>query len=455
MSSETYSDTYSSIYKAFNVIPTQEDIRVNRFNRSPEHLTSRLKELVPLVDIIGFKLESVTDHEAVGGVPLLDSTMNQNGTHQACVFYIMSDYIAGTMVYAALAGTYAIGLHDRSTQQPVQLWLNSNSVKHIRPGTGYIRGKATLTDDKIKDFREKLAAKGRCEVQMHVDIFQDDELVATAEPVIGVYINNPRIPGMKVDIFQKENHSLSAKLIAGLRMDIASQKVAGEQGRALARRFSLAAPQLPKLVEARGRHLDDYIKNMGNNYKQILILGVGLDVRPNRFSENGHKWFGLDLRHMVKSRREIFTKLGLEHEALTYVTTDIRIPEWSSSLLKEEFNTALPTLFILEGISMYLTIDELRTLLNELGNLNQSPDSCIWVDHVTPELYSLPLEEVKSFLKMISRLGEPFISGFRKVEDFSSEWKTIRQCSSFEFLNLPIETDTIYKNHFLSLLKPI
>jgi methyltransferase (TIGR00027 family) len=454
MNNEFYSDSYSSIYKAFSVNPTQEDIRVNRFNRSAEHLTARLKELVPLVDTIGFKLESVTDHETVGGVPLLDSTMNQNGTHQACVFYIMSDYLAGTMVYAALAGTYAIGLHDRSTQQPVQLWLNSNSVKHIRPGTGYIRGKATLTDDEIKRTREKLANKGRCEVQMHVDIFQDDELVATAEPLIGVYINNPRIPNTKIDFFQRENHSLSAKLIAGLRTDKSSQEVAGEQGRALARRFSLATPQLPKLIEARGRHLDDHIKNMGHNYKQIMILGLGLDTRPDRFSGSGHKWFGLDLRHMIKNRRETFTNLGLNHEPLTHVATDLRFPGWSSAILKEGFNADLPTLFILEGISMYLTIDELKALLNELSNLNQSPDSCIWVDHVTPELYSLPLAEVKSFLKMISRLGEPFISGFRKVEDFSSGWKTIHQCSSDEILNLPMEMDVIYENHFSSLLKP-
>ena len=453
MNNKSYSDSYSSIYKAFCVNPTQEDIKVTQFNRNAEHVTARLKELVPLVDTIGFKLENVTDHETVGGVPLLDSTMNQNGTHQACVFYIMSEYIAGTMVYAALAGTYVIGLHDRSTQQPVQLWLNSNSVKHIRPGTGYIRGKATLTDEKIKEIREKLANKGRCEVQMHVDIFQDDELVATAEPLIGVYINNPRIPNTKIDFFQRENHSLSAKLIAGLRTDKASQKVAGEQGRALARRFSLATPQLPKLIEARGRHLDDHIKNRSNSYKQILILGLGLDTRPNRFSGSGHKWFGLDLRHMIKNRRDIFTKFGLNNEPLTYVATDLRFPNWSSALLKEGFNTALPTLFILEGVSMYLTIDELRTLLNELGNLNQSPDSCVWVDHVTPELYSLPMAEVKSCLKMISRLGEPFISGFRKVEDISSCWKTIHQCSSDEILNLPMERSMIYENHYSSLLK--
>jgi len=454
MSNNLYSDSYSSFYKPFSAYPTPEDIKINHLNRNPEHLTERLKELVPLVDTIGFKLEKVGDYEVIGGVPLLDSTMNQNGSHQACVFYIMSDYIAETMVYAGLAGTYNIGLHDRSHQQPIQLWLNSNSVKHIRPGTGYIHGIATLTDEKIKEFREKLADKGRCEVQMQVDIFQDDDLVATAAPLIGVYINNPRIPDAKIDFFQRENHSLSAKLIAGLRKDETSQKVAGEQGRALARRFSSAAPQLPKLIEARGIHLDNHLKEMSCLYKQIVILGLGLDARPNRFSGNGHKWFGLDLPHMIKHRREIFSKIGLDNERLTYVAADLRTSDWSAALLKEGFNTFLPTLFILEGISMYLTIDELKELLKELGNLNQSSDSSIWVDHVTSEFYNLPIEEIQFFIKMISRLGEPFISGFTKAEVFSPYWKTTYQCSSAEIVGLSTERDLVYENHFSSLLKP-
>src|SRR5687768_9911552 len=210
---ELYSVPFENFYKPLSDNPTSEDIELTRQNRSPEFLTARLRELVPLVRMLEFRIASVSDSETVGEVPLLASTMNQNGTHQASVFYIMSDYIAGTAVYAGLAGTYAIGLHDRGSGQPIQLWLKANAVKHLKPGTGLIRGRAGLKPEQASELRDRLLEKGRCEVQMHVDILQGDDLIATAEPVIGVYEYNPRCVDTKLDVFQRENIKLSAKLI--------------------------------------------------------------------------------------------------------------------------------------------------------------------------------------------------------------------------------------------------
>lgn len=102
---EIFSVPVEEFYKPLNDSPTAEDIALTQHNRHPELLTVRLHQLVPLLRTLDFRLTTVTDHETVGAVHLLASTMNQNGTHQAGVFYIMLDYIAGTAIYAVLPGT--------------------------------------------------------------------------------------------------------------------------------------------------------------------------------------------------------------------------------------------------------------------------------------------------------------------------------------------------------------
>lgn len=449
-----FSVPIDQFYKPLSEVPSPEDIQINRLNRDPEHLTSRLHELVPLARIIGFKLDSVTDEETVGSVPLLASSMNQNGTHQASVFYVMSDYIAGTAVYAGLPGTYNIGVHDRSPGQPIQLWLKSNSVCHLRPGTDLIQGRSALTDDRKADMRKKLIQKGRCEIQMHVDIYQRDELIAMAEPLIGVYLDNPRLPNFKIDYFQRESSKLSARLTAGLRHDETSQKFAGQQGRALAARFSEVAPQLPICIAARGTHLEQHLRQGANQYRQVVILGMGLDTRSLHFASVGQKWFGVDLRHMCKEYEAVMTTVEARPSVLTVVAADLRGRAWGELLTRTGFDGSKPTLFIVEGLSMYLHQAELFSLLEETRRLCASKDSRVWIDHVTPNFYSLNSPEVRSFLQAISRLGEPFVTGFTQVEAFDPRWKTVEQRSSAQVLGQESVTHPAYENHLVSLLAP-
>ncbi|ALA57466.1 class I SAM-dependent methyltransferase [Nitrospira moscoviensis] len=445
---------FEEFYKPLSDIPSPEDLALTRHNRSPELLTARLRELVPLLRMLEFSLVSVSDRETVGVVPLLASTMNQNGTHQSSVFYIMSDYIAGTAVYAALAGTYAIGLHDRGPGQPVQLWLKANAVKHLKPGTGLIRGRAELVEKQVSELRSRLLEKGRCEVQMHVDIFQGDELIAIAEPLIGVYEYNPRFIETKLDIFQRENIKLSAKLIAALRDDETSRRLAGEQGRVLAQRFGEISPQLRTCVETRSMHLEQHLASRRMQYRQVVVIGIGLDTRACRHASQTQRWFGVDVRQMCSYRTEQFASLGGDTSCLTLVPCDVRSPQWGSALQAAGFDRHLPTLFIVEGLSMYLTGPDLANLFQTVRMLVQHSDSRIWIDHVTPDFYRLDSQEVKDFLNNIGRLGEPFITGFTRAEAFTRDWETVAQHTSADILAEDIPMHPVYANHMLSLVAP-
>lgn len=452
--SHLFSLPLEEIYSPLSPLPSAHDYQITSYNRAPSHLTSRLRELVPLLNILDFKLESVTDNETVGTVPLLASTMNQNGTHQASVFYIMADYVSGTAVYAACAGTYMVGLHDRVKGQPIQMWLKSNAVQHLKPGTGSLRGKAFISDAEILEMRNRLLLKGRCEIPMNVDIYQGNDLVATAQPVIGVYIDNPRFQDKAPDFFQRENSKLSAKMIAGIRTDADSQAVAGEQGRALALRFAEVTPQLPHMIEARGLHLKQHLTDHGDRYAQVVVLGLGLDTIPLHHAQPGQQWYGLDLRQTLQVRKEQFQSVGGDAPTLKLVTADLRLHKWPQALLDAGYDPACSTLFIMEGFTPYLHAPELERLLSAIHELCQHPKSQLWFDHVTPELFRMEHPEVQGFFSAISRLGEPFVTGFKDVQALSDQWQMTEQCTAADMLNGRVISHPVYAEHLISLVAP-
>ncbi len=452
---EIYSVPIDGFYKPLSEIPSQEDIALHKITCSPELMTLRLRELVPLLKTLEFRFVSVGAENTVGVVPLHPSSMNQNGTHQASGFYIISDYVAGATVLAALPGIYVVGMNDRCRAQPTQFWLKSNQVTHLRPGTGLIRAQSSIAQEKIPKLRDALLRKKRFNIDMYVEIFQDGQLIAEANPTIGVYIDDPRFPNIKPSFLQIENAKLSARLVAGLRKDKLSQKLAGEQGKALAIRFATQTPQLPELIEARGIHLNTYLDHNGKAYEQVLVLGIGLDPRPFHYASPKQLWFGIDLQHSIQERRERVDNMAekVNTAYLKLVPADLRLSGWEDALLQSGFRPEASTVVVMEGFSMYAYQKELSELLDSLHGLLSNQKSRIWVDHITPKMFELQKKEIQIFLSEISRLGEPFITGFTRAEALSKKWVTESQSSSAVILNR--QDDAVYNEHKLSIIKPV
>ena len=60
---------------------------------------------------------------------------------------------------------------------------------------------------------------------------------------------------------------------------------AGPHGELLARRLHGILPQLQDVVVARTRHIDEILSNIPG-LMQVVLLGVGLDMRPFRISRS-------------------------------------------------------------------------------------------------------------------------------------------------------------------------
>lgn len=241
-------------------------------------------------------------------------------------------------------------------------------------------------------------------------------------------------------------------MLAGLRADPLSQSIAQEQGRAIAQRMTNSTPQLPALVQARTTHLENYLQHADANHAQVVVLGVGFDTKPFRFACKGQQWFGIDLRTMIKAREQVLTALTVEPEHFTAVEGDIRADNWPDELKRAGYRTDLSTVFILEGLSMYLEKAELSRVLCQLRSLTSHPGSRVWLDHVSRAIFELDLPEVKNFLDSMTRLGEPFILGFSDAEAIAQpHWQVQSTTTSAKTIGCQ---EKVYQEYRFSVLGP-
>ena len=91
----------------------------------------------------------------------------------------------------------------------------------------------------------------------------------------------------------------------------------------------------------------------------ILHLGCGMDSRVLRVGTGEHIWFDIDFPEVITERKRYYQ----ESSQYRMISSDIRDLQWLDTLPKAE--TAI---VVMEGVSMYLQPQELRTVLQALSS---------------------------------------------------------------------------------------
>ena len=108
----------------------------------------------------------------------------------------------------------------------------------------------------------------------------------------------------------------------------------------------------------RARVFDDWVKEkMETDPGAVIIhLGCGLDSRVLRVGTRGHRWFDVDFPEVITERKRFYE----ETEEYRMTASDIRETGWLDAV------PAGNAVVILEGVSMYLTREELLAVLKNI-----------------------------------------------------------------------------------------
>lgn len=117
-------------------------------------------------------------------------------------------------------------------------------------------------------------------------------------------------------------------------------------------------PGLSSSIMARVRYFDDFIKkSISEGLEQLVILGAGYDTRAYRLDElkNGVQIFEVDHPNTQSFKIEKINEMfGSTPENVTYVPMDFEIQELGQRLIEDGYDSSKKTLFIMEGLVMYI-----------------------------------------------------------------------------------------------------
>lgn len=167
---------------------------------------------------------------------------------------------------------------------------------------------------------------------------------------------------------------------------------------------------------ARTRYIDECLDSCINNgIDQLVILGAGYDSRAYRIPDLAKevKVFEVDIpttqQVKINKIKKIYSSLPSH---VVYVPVDFAREKLDEKLFECGFDKKLKTLFIWEGVSMYLSTEAVDEILAFLAN-NSGAGSSIIMDYYYKSAIegTSELEEARKMQESHGQLGEPFIFG--------------------------------------------
>jgi len=174
-------------------------------------------------------------------------------------------------------------------------------------------------------------------------------------------------------------------------------------------------------IIARTRYIDDYmLECIAAGIKQLVILGAGYDSRAYRFDElkKGVKVFEVDHpdTQMVKIEK-VKRILGTLPDHVVYVSIDFSREKLDQKLSESGYERNLKTLFIWEGVTMYLTTEAVDETLAFVAE-NSCEGSSIIFNYVLKSVVdgSYELKLAKKWKECLGQLGEPITFGIAEAD---------------------------------------
>ena len=208
---------------------------------------------------------------------------------------------------------------------------------------------------------------------------------------------------------------------APLYQDAIVELFLNEETKRAAGRVAASFPAVGDLVRIRTKYFDDMLeKQLLADYRQVVIMGAGLDTRAVRKHADAVTYFEIDEAATLAVKQACYAQHGFDVN-LKFIPGNYVTDGLIDLLAGNGFDFDLPTYVIWEGNTMYLPQDCVRRVLTQLRNhvrrfrlsFDYMAESVITGTTGDPGISRL----VDSFADM----GAPWISGIRDVNTLARD----------------------------------
>jgi len=184
-------------------------------------------------------------------------------------------------------------------------------------------------------------------------------------------------------------------------------------------------PGVNGAIVARIRFIDEYLLEcLDNEFRQLVIIGAGYDTRAYRFDELKGKLTVFEVDHpktqQVKKER-IQSIFGDLPQHVNYVPVVFGVDSLADKMLETGYDTDLRTLFIVEGLLMYIPPPAVDGLLQFIAG-SSGPGSSLVADYFEEPVIdgSSPLPEAQVLRQFVESEGAPLQFGINSdtLSDF-------------------------------------
>ena len=173
-------------------------------------------------------------------------------------------------------------------------------------------------------------------------------------------------------------------------------------------------------VNARTIHIDNIVKRAAaEGIGQVVNLGAGYDSRAYRFRDTmpDVKFFEIELPEMViEKKKRLKRLLGEVPDYVAFVPIDFNTQSISGELARAGYDPTLKTLFIWEGVTMYISAAAVDSTLKFIAT-QSAPGSSVVFDYMPHELIQGNFDNYKDVRRLafwVKYRGEPFVFGIEK-----------------------------------------
>lgn len=176
----------------------------------------------------------------------------------------------------------------------------------------------------------------------------------------------------------------------------------------------------PQYFVVRTRYFDDAIKaNLARGIRQVVTLAAGVDGRAARLPcPAGTRWFELDLDDMIAFKRELMARSELALQCDWRPLVGDLTSDWAAPLRAAGFDPAQPTVWLVEGLLMYLTNEDGDALVRRITELS-APGSALMLEHLATLMMG---DEGKEARARVESQGARWLSARDEIGDWLAHY---------------------------------